>query len=111
MEARAPHQSQVLTSVKAGLNCLIAFPPSSLKHVSKKEAKFIRASKAILNNCSGVIKNGGKARITMDLQFKELGPAIIFQLHGLPTDGSTKALVTLTRPTVCLPTHRPKHTP
>ena len=62
-------------------NC---FPPSSLKHVSKKEAKFIRASKAILNNCSGVIKNGGKARITMDLQFKELGPAIIFQLHGLP---------------------------
>lgn len=61
-------------------NC---FPPS-LAGVSEKEAEFIRVSKATLNDCSGVIKSGGNARITMEVQFPRLGPAIIFQLHGLP---------------------------
>ena len=61
-------------------NC---FPPS-LAGVSEKEAEFIRVSKATLNDCSGVIKNGGNARITMEVQFPRLGPAIIFQLHSLP---------------------------
>ena len=61
-------------------NCL----PPSLAGISEKEAEFIRVSKATLNDCSGVIKSGGNARITMEVQFPRLGPAIILQLHGLP---------------------------